>query len=282
MNAIQKTWFITGAAKGIGYALARQLLERGDRVAATSRSLGSLEAALGPPSERLLPLQVDLTDERSVQSAIERTVATFGQLDVVVNNAGYGQQGTIEALSDTELRQNFEVNLFAPVNVLRHALPHLRRQRSGHIFNVASIVGFQGGYAGWGSYVSSKFALAGLTESLAAEVGELGIKATVLYPGPVRTDFLSPGSLVVAERQIGDYTEAQVSLDLHLGTYAGNQSGDPARLALLIIQAADHAKPPLHLFAGHIANELAVQKMQAIGEEMEIWKGSSEATDFLV
>ena len=282
MNAIQKTWFITGAAKGIGYALARQLLERGDRVAATSRSLGSLEAALGPPSERLLPLQVDLTDEHSVQSAIERTVATFGQLDVVVNNAGYGQQGTIEALSDTELRQNFEVNLFAPVNVLRHALPHLRRQRSGHIFNVASIVGFQGGYAGWGSYVSSKFALAGLTESLAAEVGELGIKATVLYPGPVRTDFLSPGSLVVAERQIGDYTEAQVSLDLHLGTYAGNQSGDPARLALLIIQAADHAKPPLHLFAGHIANELAVQKMKAIGEEMEIWKGSSEATDFPV
>ncbi|MEN1940434.1 SDR family oxidoreductase [Luteimonas sp. MJ174] len=282
MNAIQKTWFITGAAKGIGYALARQLLERGDRVAATSRSLGSLEAALGPPSERLLPLQVDLTDERSVQCAIERTVATFGQLDVVVNNAGYGQQGAIEALSDTELRQNFEVNLFAPVNVLRHALPHLRRQRSGHIFNVASIVGFQGGYAGWGSYVSSKFALAGLTESLAAEVGELGIKATVLYPGPVRTDFLSPGSLVVAERQIGEYTEAQVSLDLHLGTYAGNQSGDPARLALLIIQAADHAKPPLHLFAGHIANELAVQKMKAIGEEMEIWKGSSEATDFPV
>lgn len=282
MNAIQKTWFITGAAKGIGYALARQLLERGDRVAATSRSLGSLEAALGPPSERLLPLQVDLTDERSVQCAIERTVATFGQLDVVVNNAGYGQQGAIEALSDTELRQNFEVNLFAPVNVLRHALPHLRRQRSGHIFNVASIVGFQGGYAGWGSYVSSKFALAGLTESLAAEVGELGIKATVPYPGPVRTDFLSPGSLVVAERQIGEYTEAQVSLDLHLGTYAGNQSGDPARLALLIIQAADHAKPPLHLFAGHIANELAVQKMKAIGEEMEIWKGSSEATDFPV
>lgn len=282
MNTIPKTWFITGAAKGIGEALARQLLERGDRVAATSRSLRSLEAALGPPSERLLPLQVDLTDERSVQSAIDQTIATFGQLDVVVNNAGYGQQGTIEALSDIELRKNFEVNLFAPVNVLRHALPHLRRQRSGHIFNVASIVGFQGGYAGWGSYVSSKFALAGLTESLAAEVDELNIKATVLYPGPVRTDFLSPGSLVVAERQIGDYKEAQVSLELHLETYAGNQPGDPARLALLIIQAADDAKPPLHLFAGHISNELAVQKMQAIGEEMEIWKGSSEATDFPV
>lgn len=225
---------------------------------------------------------MDLTDERSVQSAIDQTIATFGHLDVVVNNAGYGQQGTIEALSDTELRKNFEVNLFAPLNVLRYALPHLRRQRSGHIFNVASIVGFQGGYAGWGSYVSSKFALAGLTESLAAEVAELGIKATVLYPGPVRTDFLSSGSLVVAERQIDDYKEAQVSLDLHLGTYAGNQSGDPERLAMLIMQAADIAKPPLHLFAGHIANELALQKMQAVRGEMEVWKGSSEATDFPV
>lgn len=282
MNPNPKTWFITGASKGIGQTLARQLLERGDRVAVTSRTLQSLEAALGPASDRLLPLQVDLTDERSVQSAINQTIARFGRLDVVVNNAGYGQQGTIEALSDTELRKNFDVNLFAPLNVLRYALPQLRRQRSGHIFNIASIVGFQGGYAGWGSYVSSKFALAGLTESLAAEVAELGIKATILYPGPVRTDFLSSGSLVVAGRQIDDYKEAQASLDLHLGTYAGNQSGDPERLALLIMQAADTAKPPLHLFAGHIANELAQQKMQAVREEMEVWKGSSEATDFPV
>lgn len=280
MNANPKTWFITGASKGIGLALARQLLARGDHVAVTSRTLQSLEAALGPASPHLLPLQVDLTDERSVQSAIEQTIATFGHLDVVVNNAGYGQQGTIEALSDSELRRNFEVNLFAPLNVLRAVLPHLRRQRCGHIINVASIVGFQGGYAGWGSYVSSKFALAGLTEALAAEVAELGINATILYPGPVRTDFLSSGSLVVAGRQIDDYKEAQVSLDLHLDSYAGNQSGDPERLALLIMQAADIAKPPLHLFVGQIANELAQQKMQAVREEMAIWKGSSEATDF--
>lgn len=280
MNTSPKTWLITGASKGIGQALARQLLARGDRVAVTSRTLESLEAALGPASKRLLPLQVDLTHERSVQSAIDQTIATFGSLDVVVNNAGYGQQGTIEALSDAELRNNFEVNLFAPLNVLRCALPHLRRQRSGHIFNVASIVGFQGGYAGWGSYVSSKFALAGLTEALAAEVAELGIKATVLYPGPVRTDFLSSGSLLVAGHQIDDYQQAQLSLELHLGTYAGHQSGDPDRLALLIMQAADSAKPPLHLFAGHIANELAHQKMQAVSEEMAAWKGSSEATDF--
>ncbi|MFP3559990.1 SDR family NAD(P)-dependent oxidoreductase, partial [Paraburkholderia sp. SIMBA_049] len=119
---------------------------------------------------RFLPLEVDLTNDRSVQQAIEKTVQWFGAIDVVVNNAGYAQQGTVEALSDEELRRNFEVNFFAPMAVLRHALPQLRRQRSGHIINISSIVGYQGGYAGWGSYVASKFALSGLTESLAAEV----------------------------------------------------------------------------------------------------------------
>jgi len=172
------------------------------------------------------------------------------------------------------------VNFFAPVAVLRHALPHLRRQRSGHIINISSIVGYQGGYAGWGSYVSSKFALAGLTESLAAEVAELGIRATVVYPGPVRTEFLSSGALAVAKRQIDDYVEAKASLDLHLDTLHGHQAGDPDKLALLIIQAASVETPPLHLFAGKIANELAAVKANAVAQDLDAWRGSSEATDF--
>jgi len=253
----------------------------GDRVAVTSRTIASLESALGSASESLLPLEVDLTDEDSVQAALEKTVSTFGGLDVVVNNAGYGQQGTIEALTDRELRQNVEVNVFAPLNVLRHALPYMRRQRSGYIINIASIVGFQGGYAGWGSYAASKFALAGLTESLAAEVAELGIKVTILYPGPVRTDFLSSGSLAIAEHKIDDYTQAQASLDLHLGSLAGNQAGDPDKLAMLIMQSSDVPAPPLHLFAGHIANELALQKMQDVRKDIDAWKGAAEATDFI-
>jgi len=198
----------------------------------------------------------------------------------VVNNAGYGQQGAVEALSDAELRRNFDVNVFAPLHVLRHSLPHLRRQRSGHIFNVASIVGFQGGYAGWGSYVASKFALAGLTETLAAELAELGIKATVVYPGPVRTGFLSKDSLVVAERSIDDYTEAQASLDLHLNELDGKQAGDPVKVATLILQAASVAEPPVHLFAGKIANMLAEQKMEAVRKDIDVWRGASDATDF--
>nr|WP_237915022.1 SDR family oxidoreductase [Acetobacter senegalensis] len=255
-------------------------MAQGDAVAATSRNLESLRSALGEDSAHFLALAVNLTDEASTKAAIERTIAHFGRIDRVVNNAGYGQQGTIEALSDVELRRNFDVNVFAPLNVLRHALTHLRAARSGHIFNVASIVGFQGGYAGWGSYVASKFALAGLTESLRAEVAELGIKATVVYPGPVRTGFLSKDSLVVAERAIADYTEAQASLDLHLNALDGKQAGDPEKVATLIIEASKAAEPPLHLFAGKIATTLADEKMQSVKTDLDIWRPASDATDF--
>lgn len=275
-----KVWFITGAARGIGLSLAHQALAKGDAVAATSRVLKSLRETFGEDSAQFLALEVELVDEDSVKAAIDKTVSTFGRIDRVVNNAGYGQQGTVEALSDAELRRNFDVNVFAPLHVLRHSLPHLRRQRSGHVFNVASIVGFQGGYAGWGSYVSSKFALAGLTETLAAELEELGIKATVIYPGPVRTDFLSKDSLVVAERSIADYTEAQASLDLHRNKLDGKQAGDPEKVAALILQIAKMAEPPVHLFAGKIANMLAEQKMEAIHLDIDTWRDASDATDF--
>ncbi|TGS74588.1 SDR family NAD(P)-dependent oxidoreductase, partial [Mesorhizobium sp. M8A.F.Ca.ET.181.01.1.1] len=130
-------------------------LARGDRVAATSRTVASLTEALGPASAQFLPLQVYLGDEQSIGDAIAQTIEKFGKVDVVVNNAGYAQQGTVEALCDDELRRNFDVNLFAPLAVLRHVLPQLRAQRSGHVINLSSIVGFQGGYAGWGSYVAS-------------------------------------------------------------------------------------------------------------------------------
>lgn len=275
-----KVWFITGAARGIGLSLARQLLERGDAVAATSRTLASLREAFGDDNEQLLPLEVDLVNEVSVQKAIDSTIAAFGRIDFVVNNAGYSQQGTIEALTDSELRRNFDVNVFAPLHVLRHALPHMRTQRSGHIFNVASIVGFQGGYAGWGSYVASKFAVAGLTETLAAELAELNIKATVVYPGPVRTGFLSKETLAVAERNIADYIEAQASLDLHLNGLDGQQAGDPEKVASLIMQAASAGTPPVHLFAGKIANSLADEKMHAVSKDLNVWRKASDATDF--
>ncbi|ABC82974.1 SDR family oxidoreductase [Anaeromyxobacter dehalogenans] len=279
MSNTSRVWFITGASKGIGRILADALLADGHRVAATSRDRAALEKS-SPEANGLLALETDLTNAASVKAAIDATVERFGAIDVVVNNAGYGQQGTVEALSDAEYRRNFEVNVFAPLQVLRHALPHMRRQRSGHIVNIASIVGIQGGYAGWSSYAATKFALAGLTESLAAEVAELGIKATVVYPGPVRTDFLSTGSLAVAEHSIDEYTEARASLDLHLNQLDGKQAGDPEKVARLIIDAVVAAEPPLHLFAGKIANQLAEAKMSGIRKDLDAWREASAATDF--
>lgn len=279
MTNTSKVWFITGASKGIGQILAAALLADGHRVAATSRDKASLEKSFAG-GDGFLALETDLTDSASVKAAIDATVERFGSLDVVVNNAGYGQQGTVEALSDAEYRRNFEVNVFAPLHVLRFALPHMRRQRSGHIVNIASIVGIHGGYAGWSSYVATKFALAGLTESLAAEVAELGIKATVVYPGPVRTDFLSTGSLAVAKRSIDEYSEAKASLDLHLNQLDGKQAGDPEKVAQLIIDAVAAPEPPLHLFAGTIANELAEAKISGIRKDLDAWREASAATDF--
>lgn len=156
----------------------------------------------------------------------------------------------------------------------------MRRRRSGHIVNIASIVGIQGGYAGWSSYAATKFALAGLTESLAVEVAEVGIKATVVYPGPVRTDFLSTGSLAVAKRNIDEYTQAQVSLDLHRNEMDGRQAGDPEKVARLIINAVVADEPPLHLFAGKIANDLAEVKIAAIQKDLDAWREASAATDY--
>lgn len=149
MNNAQ-TWFVTGASKGIGLALVNQLLSGGHRVAATSRSLKSLEAAAGPASGSFLPLEVDLVNEVSVAAGIAAATAHFGGLDAVVNNAGYGMIGALEELSDAEARANFDVNVFGTLNVIRAALPQLRKQGSGHVFNIASIGGFSGGYPGFG------------------------------------------------------------------------------------------------------------------------------------
>ena len=207
-------------------------------------------------------------------------MATFGTLDVIVNCAGYAHQGSIEALTEHELRRSFDVNVFAPLAVLRHALPHLRRQRNGHLVNLSSIVGFNGGYAGWGSYAATKFALAGLTEALADEVRELGIGATVVYPGPVRTDFLAAGSLVVAAHSIAAYRAAQASLDLHVQQLDGRQAGDPVRVAAAIWDAVYAAAPPLHLFLGQIACQLAQQKIAAVQADLNDWTTAALATDF--
>src|SRR5690606_34375676 len=155
-----------GGAKGIGFCLANQLLQKGYNVAVTSRNMEDLQKKYPDKSENLLLIQTDLTSEDSVNQAISNTIKKFNTLDVVVNNAGYAQQGTFETLTHKDFLDNFDINVFAPLRVIRSALPYLRKQCKGHIINISSIVGFNGGYAGWGSYAGTKFSLAGITEAL--------------------------------------------------------------------------------------------------------------------
>lgn len=273
-------WFITGASKGIGLILAQQLLSRGYRVAATSRNVAELTRLIGEPSERFLPLAMQLTDEASVGKAVTNAIKHFGALDVVVNNAGYGQFGTVEEVSDEEARRNYDVNVFGTLNVLRATLPQLREQRSGHVFNISSIGGLVGGFSGWGIYCSTKFALAGLTEALHADLAPLGVKVTLVYPGYFRTEFLSADSMALPARRIAAYTAARASEAEHSGTINGAQPGDPVKAAQAIIDIHERPSAPLHLLLGSDAVALAETKLGAVQKDLTDQRALSVATDF--
>jgi NAD(P)-dependent dehydrogenase (short-subunit alcohol dehydrogenase family) len=223
---------------------------------------------------------MDLADEDSVQRAIDATVARFGRLDVVVNNAGFGQLGALEELSDAEARRNFDVNVFGLLHVLRHATPQLRRQGAGRVFNIASIGGFTGAFPGWGVYCATKFAVAGLTQSYAAEVQEFGVQASVVYPGYFRTDFLTAGSLGTPRQPIDAYQAVRASQQAHEQQINGQQPGDPEKAAAVLIEASQAAEQPLHLLLGADAYQLAEQQMQAVRQDMQQWQPLAAATDF--
>ncbi|MCB0373842.1 MAG: SDR family NAD(P)-dependent oxidoreductase [Muricauda sp.] len=275
----KKVWLVTGASKGLGLSLVKTLLNHGYRVAATSRSLKALESAVGGHKD-FLPLQVDLMNEESVDSGIAEVLNTFGQLDVVVNNAGYGQNGTLEEISDQEARQNFDVNVFGLLNVVRKSMPHLREQQSGHIFNIASVAGLLGNFPGFGIYCATKFAVVGLTEALSAEAESFGIKTTVVYPGYFRTEFLSDDSLKLAKNRMDIYAKARASERLHKEEISGNQLGDPDKAAEVLIQVAESENPALHLFLGSDAYGMARQKLETLETALETNKELSYSTDF--
>ncbi|WP_369692783.1 SDR family NAD(P)-dependent oxidoreductase [Flavobacterium psychrotrophum] len=274
-----KTWFITGASQGFGLIFIEQLLQKGDNVAATSRSLASLEKAAGT-HPNLLGLEVNLTDEQSVKTAVDATIAKFGRIDVVVNNAGYGLLGAVEELSDAETRQNFEVNVYGSLNVIRQALPYLREQGSGHIFNISSIGGFFGGFPGFGIYCATKFAMAGFTEALAEEAKPFGIKTTLVLPGYFRTNFLESSSLATPKNALDAYSSVRESQRMHEIEINGNQPGDPAKGVAEMIKIAEGDAAPLYLFLGTDAVDMAEKKLELIKNEIETWRSVSSATNF--
>lgn len=276
----RKVWFVTGASKGLGLALVQKLLANGFAVAATSRSIDELKTAVGSTEAQFLPLSVSLTDEQSVGKAIADTLAAFGRIDVVVNNAGYGLAGSLEELSDAESRGNFDVNVFGTLNVIRAVMPHLRAQGSGHILNISSIAGITGAFPGFGIYCATKFAVNGLSESLAAEVADFGVKVTIVEPGYFRTDFLTAGSFVTPKSSITAYHKVSDSEALHQEQINGQQPGDPAKAADAMIRIAGEANPPLHLILGEDAFGLANAKINAFSSELENWKSVSVSTNF--
>jgi len=274
----KKVWFITGASKGLGLSLVKKLLNEGYRVAATSRNKNKLTEAVAVDSNLFMPLEVDLSDDQSIGEAIKTTINTFGEINVVVNNAGYGIGGTIEELSSEEIMKSFDVNVFAAFKVIKSVMPYLRDPLSGHIINISSIAGFAAA-TGWSVYAATKFAVVGFSEVLADDVKEFGIHVTVVEPGAFRTNFLNEASLTIAKHPIEDYTSVRATHAKYL-SMDGIQLGDPDKAATVFIKIAESPNPPVRLFMGSDAYERAVQKVEILQNDLTNWKEVSALTDF--
>jgi NAD(P)-dependent dehydrogenase (short-subunit alcohol dehydrogenase family) len=261
-------WFVTGASKGLGADLVQRLLAEGYRVAATSRKKQALVDLVGEQAN-FLPLNMDVTSNEDVKRAIEAVIERFGRIDVVVNNAGYSQIGAVEELTPEEVQRNFDVNVFGPLHVIRNAAPYLRAQRSGHIFNIASIGGFVGDFPAFGIYCSTKFAMAGYTEALAVEMQPFGVHTTLVYPGYFRTNFLEKDSVMVPANPIAAYANAREVEAQHLNEINGNQPNDSKKAAAVFIELSQQKHPPVHFFMGVGAADFVKAKIDVIQKALE-------------
>jgi NAD(P)-dependent dehydrogenase (short-subunit alcohol dehydrogenase family) len=272
-----KTWFITGASRGIGLEIARAAIASGHNVVATARNPSSIEAALGQ-SDRLLAHPLDVTDAAASVTAAQVAQERFGSIDVLVNNAGYGHLGWFENSTDEQVRAQFEVNLFGSMNVTRAILPFMRDQKRGHVFTVSSVAGLIA-VAGASIYASSKFAVEGWMEALAAEIEPLGLKATIIEPGFFKTDFLDPSSASFPPSLIADYAKAQDEFMAFHADMNHKQQGDPAKLGSMLVSLAEMASPPVRIAAGSDGLEWAVKKSASLKAEAERWAELSSSTD---
>jgi len=275
---MQKTWFITGASRGLGAEIARAALRAGDRVVAAGRSRAAVSDCLGPDSDQLLAVELDVNNEAQAQAAVDAAVLRFGSIDVLVNNAGYGHLGLFEETSVQDVQTQFGTNLFGVFSVTRVVLPIMRAARKGRIFNISSLAGMRG--TSFGSlYCSSKFALEGFSESLAQEIAPFGIRVVIVEPGPFRTDFLSAESVHFAAHAVADYDEARASLRASFEQRNGRQPGDPIKLAEALVLLANEAEPPLRFVAGSIAFDAISAKLSDMQAELVRWRPLSVGTD---
>ncbi len=271
-------WLITGVGSGLGKALAAAALARGDRVAGTARKPQDVAAFEASAPGRAFGYRLELTDASATGKVAAAAEAALGGIDVLVNNAGYGLVGAVEEASLSEIRAQFEVNVFAPIALIQAVLPAMRARRAGRIINISSVSGVAT-WAGTGIYCGSKYALEGVTQTLAQEVAELGIKVTNIEPGGMRTDYAGR-SLRQTERVIDDYDGPARDARRILAAHGGHEPGDPARIAAAILKVADAETPPLQLLLGADAMLYATRDMARFQAEMGQWAAVSLSTAF--
>ena len=271
-------WFITGCSTGFGRSLAEAVLARGWRAVVTARDAARVADLVAGSGERGLALSLDVTDAAQVAAAVDAARQRFGRIDVLVNNAGYGYQSTVEEGDDAEIRAQFEANVFGLFALTRAVLPAMRAQRSGHVINITSVAGLVG-FPGSGYYAASKHAVEGFTDALAAEGAPIGICATCVEPGPFRTDWAGR-SLKQTPVRIDAYADtAGARLDQTKG-YSGTQPGDPARAAAAMIALAEEATPPRHMVLGKFGMDAVTGRLEERLAEIEGRRAASLATDF--
>jgi NAD(P)-dependent dehydrogenase (short-subunit alcohol dehydrogenase family) len=274
-----KVWYVTGASQGLGLTLVKKLLDAGYKVAATSRDAHALSQEVGLiDKDRFLPLAVDLNNVDCIDESIQQTLAAFGRIDVVVNNAGYGMAGTVEEIAEQDIKGIFNINVLATINVVKSVLPVMRSQQSGYIINIGSVAGFVGA-PGWSVYSATKAAVAAFSEVIALDVKEFGIKVTIVEPSGFRTGFLTKDSLAFITTQIEGYEAVKNTQDRYL-SMNGQQAGNPDRAAEIFMDLAESSEPPMHLFLGNDAYNRASEKLAAMSIELEQWKSTTTGADF--
>ena len=273
-----RVWFITGASTGFGRLLAEEVLRRGERVIATARDISKVDdlQAQYPETARAMPL--DVTRPEQVELIADQAIAAFGQVDVLVNNAGYGVNGAIEEVSEDEFEPMFQTNIYGLVRTTKAFLPHMRERGSGHILNLSSIGGLIG-MAGWGFYNTTKFAVEGFSEALALEMKPLGVHVTLIEPGAFRTDFLGRSGKL-AELELPEYKPTAGKAREYLQTQSGKQAGDPQKAVEAMINLVDSEDPPVHLLLGKAALSRFRDKLKSWEGELTKWESVTAGADF--
>lgn len=275
---MSKVWFITGCSTGFGRELAKHVLEIGEKAAVASRNTDDVKDIVEKYPDTAIAVKLDVTNAGEIEASVKQVQEKFGRIDVLVNNAGIGYFGAIEESEESEVRRMFEINFFGLANLTNKVLPILRKQRSGHVVNIASIGGLVA-FPAVGFYNATKFAVVGYSEALAKETKHLGIKVTIIAPSGFRTDWAgrsAKNSPIVIE----DYkVSAGANKDTIRG-YSGNQPGDPVRAAKAIVAAVEAENPPLRLLLGAAALKGARNKLNELASDYDFWEDTTIGADF--